>query len=151
MSGNRLIFTIIFVLVFVLMVSIGMIAGVSLGAGLKRALLAAVFFTAVSFGTSVVIDRYVINDIKPTGNSEDEGDILPENENTGQMLDITISESLQETGEDIQESSGISDEGTFNQEINPLVTRQIDPNVEKVINNDPKRMADIIKKMGFKE
>ncbi|HWI54979.1 MAG TPA: hypothetical protein VNT57_04765, partial [Desulfobacteria bacterium] len=149
MSGNRLVFIIIFLVVFVMMMTIGLLSGVSIGAGFTRALWAAAFFTAISLGTSVIIARYVIDDIKPTGNGDDEGNNLPENENLGQMLDIMVSEPPLETEEPAPETSDTKDETPVKQSLGPLVTRQIDPNVEKVINSDPRRMADIIKKMGF--
>lgn len=150
MSGNRLVLMIIFISVFIIMMFTALSSEVSVLAGLKRALSAALFFTALSFGTYYVIAHYVIDDIKLPANENIEEDSSV-NEITGQMLDITVSESTEEELEDISLPTDEDDDNQSNQELNPLVTRQIDPNVEKVINNDPRRMAEIIKKMGFNE
>ncbi len=164
MSGNRLVFITIFLIVFILMMTIGLVSGVSPGAGVIRALLAATFFTALSFGTLFLITRYVIDDIQLPDSCDTEGETTPENENTGQMLDIMVSDPSEKTEEEAPaEPSNTNAEDIaeniaediakdiYDEELSPLVTKQIDPNVEKVINSDPKRMADIIKKMGFED
>lgn len=149
MFGNRLLY-IVFLAVFLLIMFIGLVSEVSVSATLLRAFPAAVFFTALTWGLLYLVKRYVISEL-----------IVPpveiEEETTGTKFDFTVSEEIDM---DIAPGTEPVDQGNNkptisensirpDQDFGPLGARQIDPQVEKIINSDPKRMADIIKKMGF--
>lgn len=149
MLRSRLL-VIVFLAVLLLIMFVGMLSGVSISASLFRAVLAAVFFTLLTWGFSNVIKYCGILDlIVPPVKSEDEI--------VGANFDFTVSEALEtdllsepESVESQKTKSIITENKTQpDPDFGPLGARQIDPQVEKIINSDPKRMAEIIKKMGF--
>lgn len=149
MFGNRLLY-IVFLAVFLLIMFIGLVSGVSVSASLFRAFFAAVFFTALSWGLSLLVKRYVISELfVPVVNIEEE--------TVGTKFDFTISETLDPNiasgsipvEHANNKSISVENNIEYDQDFGPLDARQIDPQVEKIINSDPKRMAEIIKKMGF--
>lgn len=148
---NRLL-SIVFLAVFLLIMFVGLMSGVSVSASLLRGFLAAVFFTSLTCGLSNLVTRYVISElIVPPVNIGDE--------NVGTNFDFTVSEALDpdmvsvpgpvEPNNDKPATEGNNIQP--DQDLSPLGARQIDPQVEKIINSDPKRMAEIIKKMGFED
>ena len=136
LANNRGFFP-VFIIVFILMAIIGGLAGVSLKASLIRAFLAALFFMVLSWIVVKGVVSYVLQ-AEPDETAEDlPDDVLPESD-MGKHLDFTVSDSRSESSNETTDFS-------------PISAKQIDPNVEKVINSDPVRMAEMVKKMGFEE
>ncbi|PKM80866.1 MAG: hypothetical protein CVU89_12045 [Firmicutes bacterium HGW-Firmicutes-14] len=140
-ADSRDVFAVVFIIVFLMILIIGIISGVSLPAGLVRSVLAAVFFTGLLYVTVWLITRYAL-----TGSGKQ-----PEKRRqaAGSRLDVKVTDDyakvpdIEITGNHVTEPVP----GDFN----PLTGKQIDPDVERVINNDPERMAQLVKKMGFDE
>ncbi len=124
-SGNSRVFLLAFAGVFVLILFVGVLSGVSLKAGLGRAFLAGLLFSALLWITCRIITGYVVP--QPDAG----GDMPPQKDAVGRQLDLTVSDSP----------------GDFS----PITPKQIDPDIERIINNDPERMAEIVKKMGYSD
>jgi len=134
---HRRAFVLVFIAVFILIFVIGVLSEVSLLSSFLRAVLAAVFFTVLSSGVVRAVSRFVISEQE----KQELTDINRRSvKQAGENLNITVS--------DPPADQVSSDNGP---EFIPLAARQIDPEVDKAINSDPRRMADIIKKMGFDE
>lgn len=133
--GKKSIFAAVFIVVFLMILVMGLAAGVSSIAGLKRAFYGAAFFTVFSWGITTLVNIYAIPVSEPPLiDAEDEKN----EESLGNKLDLTVSDEI--FSEPIPASN-----------FSPLSAKQIDPLVSKVINNDPDRMAEIVRKMGFEE
>jgi flagellar biosynthesis/type III secretory pathway M-ring protein FliF/YscJ len=135
-SGNSRVFGLAFTGVFLVILLIGLLSGVTLKAGLGRAFMAGLLFSVLLWALFKVIGRYAL----PIADTADSS--FPENHHVGGQLDLTVSDTSRETGggfEDTEEPNGFS----------PITAKQIDPDLERVINDDPERVAEIVKKMGY--
>jgi len=130
------------------MTILGFSAQVSWNVVLQRAFLATLATEAVILG----FDLFVNNHLFPAGKEPFE-DSLAElwqrtdglepvsGDNRGSLLNVTLA---QET----IPLDGAREEAAA-EEFKPLAPRQINPNVEKIIKDDPLRAAEIIRKMGL--
>jgi hypothetical protein len=124
------------------MLIIGVTSEVSLSVSLTRAVMAAGLFTVLTGVVGKVISVYVFP-------PEPVDDLNLENENLGTNLDVTITESPKNT-----DQPGIAPNNVppvISDEFIPISARQIDPQVNKIINSDPQKVAEIVRKMGFEE
>ncbi|MBU7008293.1 hypothetical protein [Phosphitispora fastidiosa] len=124
-SGNNRVFGLAFIGVFFVILLIGLLSGVTLKAGLGRAFMAGLLFSVLLWALFKVIGRYAL----PIADIADSSS--PQNDYVGGQLDLTVSDS--------EEPKGFS----------PITAKQIDPDLERVINDDPERVAEIVKKMGY--
>jgi len=131
-----------FLMIFLMMLMIGVTSEVSLLASLTRAVMAAGLFTILTWGVGKLISIYVFP-------PEQIDDSQLENEDLGTNLDLTVTDQPDDSDHtDIDPSAvqpGTPDEFT------PISARQIDPQVNKIINSDPRKAAEIVRKMGFEE
>lgn len=138
-DGKKVYFAVVFLVVFLMIFIIGIVAQVSLAVGLERALMAAALFTGLCWAISRFIKRYVVPDIIFEANDIHTAHSL------GNNLDIKVSEPASNIqGAKLTKNNQVP-------EFIPTTTNQIHPQVEKIINSDPKRLAEIVKKMGFEE
>ncbi len=146
--GNKGIYAAIFLLVFLLILIIGVTSEVSLSASVSRALLSGLAFTAFFWAAGKLISIYVFPETKEATDftesdiSADTSEMFLEanlGSNLGNNLDFTVSEPV----------SGIVEE--IPKQFTPLPAKQIDPQVNKIINSDPQKVAEIVRKMGFED
>lgn len=135
-------YTAIFTLIFLMMFIIGVTSEVSVSASLIRAVISAVLFTVLTGVLGKVISVYVF---PPTQDTE----INPEDENLGTNLDLTITDSTDQNTQ--PEAAVFTDPPNGSGEFIPISARQIDPQVTRIINDDPQKAAEIIRKMGFED
>lgn len=131
-----------FLLIFLMMLIIGIASEVSLSANLTRAVLAAGLFTVLTRVVGKIVSIYVFP-------PEQVDDSDAENENLGTNLDLTITDSPDNSSQPEAVPTDVPP-GT-SEEFVPLSARQIDPQVSKIINSDPEKVAEIVRKMGFEE
>lgn len=122
-SGNNRVFVLVFTGVFFVILFIGLLSGVTLKAGLSRAFLAGLLFSVLLWILFRVIGRYAL----PLPDQAES--VSPQNPNVGRQLDFMVSDPPND--------------------FSPIAAKQIDPDLERVINDDPERMAEIVKKMGY--
>ena len=120
------------VIMFLIMTFMGLMAQVSWNVVLLRAFLA----TLALGGVILVLDIFINNFLLPTWEEQDEdslADLWQYNPGThqGDLLNITLPEEAATT------------------EFKPFAPQQINPDVEKIINEDPQRAAEIVRKMGL--
>lgn len=131
-----------FLLVFLMTFIIGVASEVSLSASFTRAIFAGIFFAVLTWIVGKVISVYVF----PPAQIDD---VNPDNEELGTNIDLTIADSsaglVQLAGDP---AGGEPDSAEY---FAPLAARQIDPQVNKIINSDPQKVAEIVRKMGFDE
>ena len=148
--GNTRIYITVFLGVFIFMLIIGVSSEVSLSAGLGRAVIAAAIFTALLLLVVHVITRYLFQDnsVEPAAHSA--------NVTVGRNLDISADQSVSyplptavpgqaRPNETLSEPIGSPPDFV------PLAAKQIDPQVSKIINSDPNKLAEIVRKMGLEE
>ena len=115
--------------VLIMMVITGWLSGVTLKALLIRASLASLFFTLLTW----VVVTYIIGGV--IAPPEMSGDTQPEESGAqpviGTQLDVILP----------------AEETVFD----PFAPSQIDPRLTEVINEDPERIASMVKKMGLEE
>lgn len=141
--GNKRIYAVIFLAVFVMIFTIGVVSEVSLTSALTRAFLAGLFFTLLTWGIGKIIAQYVF---PKAGSGTGDFNL---NGSLGSRLDLTVSETIDGIGDEISEEE--ADGNAQRNQFTPLTAKQIDPQLNKIINNDPKKMADIVRKMGFED
>ncbi|WP_418790212.1 hypothetical protein [Phosphitispora sp. TUW77] len=124
-SGYRRVLVLVFGTVFLLIMFIGLLSGVTLKACLGRAFLAGMSFSVLLWVLFRLIGKYAL----PLPDARES--LFAQSHDVGGQLDFTVSDPLDE--------------------FSPINAKQIDPDLERVINNDPERMAEIIKKMGNDE
>ncbi len=132
----------VFFTVFLLLLLIGVVARVSLTVSIGRAFLAAGFFTLLCWITGEVMSRYMVTGrrVVPTrqvvpgwpADSGTEGS----QDGLGDRLDVTVAEPS-------PTNPGL--------EFTPLQARQIDPQLTKIIEENPQQAAEIVRKMGFEQ
>lgn len=116
------------------MVITGWLSGVSQSALLTRAMLAAVIFSVTAWGIVTYIMRPIIAPPETEPEIQPETEMQPEAEEQpvrGTQLDIVLP----------------AEESVFE----PMAQQQIDPRLNKLINEDPERIASMVKKMGLEE
>ena len=131
-----------FLLIFSMMLIIGISSEVSLSASFTRAVLAAGLFTVLTG----VICKVVSVCVFPCEQADDLG---VEDEDLGTNVDITITESPDNSNQPEAVFTDVPSDNS--EEFIPLSARQIDPQVSKIINSDPEKVAEIVRKMGFEE
>ncbi len=169
-GGSKGVYPGVFAGVFLFIFIIGMTSDVSLSASVSRALLAALVFTALVW----IVGRVIAVSVFQARHGEEGFD---GGANLGGKLDITVEESTGETHPPTRvqpvnpgfsntihsqmssqaQNAVPSTENPAGQTdgnqagFSPLVARQIDPQVTKIINSDPDKVAEIVRKMGFEE
>lgn len=126
------------VFIFIIMTVTGLISEVSLPALLTRAFLAALFFS-VLVGVVVAVGRQFFPPEEHTVPAEqpaDEGQPL-----RGTQVDIVLPAEESIVGEPAKKETVFE----------PMAPRQIDPKLNKIINEDPERVASMVKKMGLEQ
>lgn len=136
LTGGRQKYYYIGIAVFILILITGLLSGVSWQASVIRAILAAVFFSALSRGVVEFLAMQILSagQAQPdTGIIADQGTRSGAGEQPakGRQVDIVLP----------------AEETVFE----PLAPQQIDPRLNKVINEDPERIASMVKKMGLEE
>jgi len=96
--------------------------------------LAGVIFTTLLWIVVQVMNNYISPHIQD-GNTG-----VQVVETTGSKIDVTVSETPENHRQPEERPDFV-----------PLAARQIDPNLNNVINSDPEKVADIVRKMGFDE
>ena len=140
--GSKSFYTGTFLLIFLMMLIIGVTCEVSLSASLIRAAMAAGLFTILTGVVAKVISTYVFP-------PEHVDELNLENDNLGTNLDVTITESPDNIDQLV---TAPADAPPFtSNEFILLSARQINPQVNTIINSDPKKVAEIVRKMGFEE
>lgn len=119
------------ILTIVLVGLLGLIAQVSFSVIFVRALTAAVTIGFLTYITCFVLYSLILKDHIIDTYQETNIDFIANDE-------ISLDE--------------ISNEGkTKTESIKPFTPTQINPNIEKIINEDPEKAADILRKMGLDE
>jgi flagellar biosynthesis/type III secretory pathway M-ring protein FliF/YscJ len=136
-TGGKSFYTVVFLSVFFLILFIGMVSLVTYSASLIRAFLAAAFFTVLLWLLGKLTRVVFLESQKSVENRQS---------NSGQMIDFSVSEPV-----DYNELTGKTKKDSSKNEFVPLKAKQIDPQITKIINNDPDKMAELVKKMGFDE
>lgn len=154
MTGGAKLLFIVFLAVFIMILSTALFSEVSLSASLVRAGTAATVFTVMLWGTFKIMSCFILSDIKAVDEAAATDDIIGRTLNITVADDLSNEQILKDNSQDIANNSAIAPqssrdpESSFD-EFSPLAAQQIDPQIEKIINNDPKRLAEIVKKMGF--
>lgn len=148
--GNTRIYITVFLGVFILMFLIGVSSEVSLSAGFGRAVLAAAVFTALLLLVVQFITRYLFRD------NSDEPVAHNANVTVGRNLDISADQPVSyplptAVPDPVGPDESLSEPTGFSPDFVPLAAKQIDPQVSKIINSDPNKMAEIVRKMGLEE
>ncbi len=147
--GNK-IYPVIFAVVFVLILIIGVFSKVSFIASINRAVLAAVFFTALCWIAGKTVFKYAVSglsDVKSQKYSEKQQE---------SNFSVTVGNPASSSPEDYSRTSlgqtvsslDKAERNNSSQEFVPLSARQIDPDASKVIGSNPERMAENVRKMG---
>lgn len=143
--GNKGIYAVIFLSVFFMILIIGVTSEVSLSASFNRAFLAAAGFTLLSWGLGRLMTTFVFQE--PVMEEADTFLV----ERLGANLDLTVNDpEPSEQEEQFQPEQNLF-KTTPAKVFSPLTAKQIDPQVNKIINSDPKKVAEIVRKMGFEE
>lgn len=139
--GSKRFYAGTFLLIFLMIFIIGVTSEVSLSACLTRAVMAAGLFTVLTW----VVGKVILICVFPPEQVEG---LNTENENLGTNLDLTVTESP-DNNQPETPPAGVPP--IASDEFIPISARQIDPQVNKIINSDPRKVAEIVRKMGFEE
>lgn len=123
------------IIVFIIMVITGLLAQVSFPALVMRAVLAALFFSVLVLGVITVGRQFFLPAEQAAENQPD----VEEQPVRGTQLDIVL------PGED----TVVNEPDIREQSFEPMAPQQIDPKLNNVMNEDPERIASMIKKMGL--
>lgn len=145
--GSKGFYTATFLLILIMMLTIGVNSGVSLSASLTRAIFAGGFFAALTWVIGKIILIYVFPPL-PVVDLMLENETV-DNETLGTKLDVTATDPLTHSEQQITEPASV--EPNASDFFTPMSARQIDPQVNKIINSDPQKVAEIVRKMGFEE
>lgn len=145
---NKKAYVVVFMFIFAIELVIGLLSNVSLTASLARAFLDSIFFTGLLWGFIKFIRNYVIHDvIKELETKEDD--------QTEKQIDITVTDdniSISDLYDNPSDSHGqVAATKDNDKEFTSLTSQQIDPQVSKIINDNPERLAQIVRKMGFED
>lgn len=120
--------------VFIIMVITGLLSEVSQTALLTRAILAAILFSVAAWGVVTFIMCPIIAPPEAEPEIQQEPVIQSDAEEQpvrGTQVDIVLP----------------AEESVFE----PMAPQQIDPRLNQIINEDPERIASMVKKMGLEE
>lgn len=146
-SNIRLYIT-VFLGVFLTIFIIAVTSEVSVPAGLRRAFLGAGGFTVLFMVLGQIIARYIFFDPHEQPAAAD-SNVPP-----GFNLDVSAAEPVLYPETNTGSGSGRSAQPVVESNAHttgfvPLSARQIDPQVSRIINDDPGKAAEIIRKMGL--
>ncbi len=134
-AGKRK-YVVIGITVFLILAVTGLLSGVSVQALLIRAVLAALFFVLLTYVfISIIVTQVLSPDELPV-------ELLDELSSEAAVTDTT------EQYKGKQVDIVLPAEETL---FEPLTPHQIDPQINKIINEDPERIAAMVKKMGLDE
>ncbi|KNZ70859.1 hypothetical protein Tfer_0539 [Thermincola ferriacetica] len=129
-------------LVFVFIFIVALSSDVSLWASLSRGLLGGGIFAVITLCLTNIVRIMAFN-------NSNYGDGIQSNR---PKLDLRIDDhGVLETNTMREKPENNVQESGNELNFEPLQAKQIDPQVSRIINNDPKRMAELIRKMGLEE
>lgn len=129
----------VFCITFVILTVVGLISDVSLGASFSRGLYGGLVFGIITFSLHNILSLTVLNFKETSDADEDE---------TSSTFDFKIDDDGVSGLGDLDSSMT---EETDSPSFQPFEAKQVDPLLSKMINEDPKRAAELIRKMGLDE
>lgn len=141
--GKIKFFAFIYLSVFILIFVIGLAFQVTILANLYRAFLGALLFSGTGMILVMLIKIFVIQDLLKEAEEAEQ----QKKETLGTSLDLTVSDEHPLDYSNLETAAAEQ----FDQDLNALASQQIDPQFTRIINSDPERLAQIVKKMGFED
>ncbi len=134
-------------IVFCFIFLVGLNSEVSLGASVYRGASAALIFCVVTFAISNIVKLLAFNQSDNTAAE-------PAPKFDFKIDDAGVFTNREATGSASPEPTPVVAPSTeqapnSNQSFEPFQAKQIDPQVSRIINNDPERMAELVRKMGL--
>ncbi|MFZ5641383.1 MAG: hypothetical protein ACOY4Q_11955 [Bacillota bacterium] len=126
--------------VFVIMLITGLVSGVTPAVLLVRAVLAAVLFAAISWCVFTFIIKGILAPPDQTQAPEEQSE-AGDRPVRGTQFDIVLPAEEPAVQEPVVQETAFK----------PLAPQQIDPQLNRIIGEDPERVASLVQKMGLEQ